>query len=699
MRIRRSSSHPRALGLLGLLALLSCSDPTEPSDQPAILLVNPRGVAPGTGPFQMAVYGENFGPGSTLLWNGEPRPSSATGTNIVYAAIAGSDVENDGTVNLSVRREDGKVSRPVRFTIDQYLEPTMTMSSVSPAQGTAGAGDTEVTVIGTGFVPGTVLFLDFTALETTVISATTLRAVVPAAYLQTNNSLPLRLGVPGVWVGISTLTWAVVAPPPVITSLTPAGAATGDDDLELHILGTGFTQTSVVRVLGTVRSSTFVSGSELKVTLTSTDLASARTLAITVETPAPGGGVSPAANFAVTDQAPELAPLPLLGVTAGRPGFTLVVQGSHFAAGTVVQWNGSDRSTLFRSGRRLFATIPAADIASPGQATITVRTPGFPVSAPQTLTIHPVPASTVTDIRSVAFPARWLTVDPGSGRFFVTVPGSVATYGNTVSEIDPNTGSVLTSVFVGSEPSVAEVSDDGQYLYVGIDGAQAVRRVDLPSLTPGLQFSLGALQVEELHVMPAHPHTVAVSRRNPGSSPSNSGLVIYDDGVARPLMGPGHTGSNTFGWIRDATAIFGFNFESTEFGLRRVNVGPEGATEVWVQSGLIDGFFGRIQVVGDQIYGGDGSVVDGDLRQRLGSCAMAGWLAVDRELGRAFYWADATIKVCDLATFQSLGSITVPGVVSPHPAERHNLIRWGADGLAFSDGQKIYLVRTPLAAP
>jgi hypothetical protein len=345
------------------------------------------------------------------------------------------------------------------------------------------------------------------------------------------------------------------------------------------------------------------------------------------------------------------------------------------------------------------ATIPAGDIAVPGQASIRVTTPGFPETASQILTIYSIPSATVTSVKSVDLPANWLAVDPVSGRLFATVPGPVATYGNTVAEIDPAAGSIVTSVFVGSEPGVAEVSDDGQYLYVGLDGAQSVRRVTLTDLTPGLQFSLGSFQAEELHVMPGRSQTVAVSRRNPNSSPSNTGLVIYDDGVARSLMGPGHTGSNTFGWTQDGSDIYGYNFETTEFGLRRVHVGPEGATEVWVKSGLIDGFYNRMQVVGDQIYGGIGVVVDGDLRERLGSCGLAGWLAVDRYLGRAFYqWGDK-IFVCELATYQLLGILTIPGAVAPASVARLNLVRWGTDGLAFSDGQKIYLVRTPLASP
>jgi hypothetical protein len=701
MRIRTfASSLPHAVALLALLGLLSCNDSNEPSDDPVIYMMNPRGMPTGTGPFQLNIYGDNLGQSATLYWNGQQRPSGLATANVVQGLISAQDLDAAGTTaRVSVARGDGRMSNALTFTIGEFLEPQMTLSSVSPAEGTAGAGDLEITGTGSGFTPGTALLVNFEALQTTRVSSTTLRAVIPAATLAINQPLDIRVGVPAVWISSAGLFWNVEAAAPVVSSLTPATAGSGSDELQVQLLGSGFTSSSQVLVNGAPRTTTVVSNTELGFTLTADELATSGNIAITVHTPPPGGGPSAVINFTVTDQAPELAPLPLLGVTAGRPGFTLVVQGQHFTPGTVVQWNGSDRVTSFRSGRRLMATIPPADIAAPGQASITLHTPGFPVTSPQTLTIHSIPSATVIDIQSVALPARWVTVDPVSGRMFATVPGGVPTHGNTVAEINPSAGSIVTSIFVGSEPSVAEASDDGQYLYVGLDGAQSVRRVSLPSLTPGLQWPLGSLQVEELHVMPGHPGTVAVSRRNPGSSPSNSGLVIYDDGVARGLMGPGHTGSNTFGWTQDGTTIFGYNFESTDFGVRRVNVGPEGATEVWSQGGLIDGFFVRIQVAGDQIYGGDGSVVDGDLRERLGTCSMSGIVAVDRVLGRAFYWLDDKIRVCELATYQLLGEITVAGVTSPHPAERHNLIRWGTDGLAFSDGVKIFLVRTPLAAP
>jgi YVTN family beta-propeller protein len=65
--------------------------------------------------------------------------------------------------------------------------------------------------------------------------------------------------------------------------------------------------------------------------------------------------------------------------TAGDPGdpaFTLTVNGTGFISGSVVRWNGSDRTTTYVSPTQITASVPAADIASAGTASVTVFNPG-----------------------------------------------------------------------------------------------------------------------------------------------------------------------------------------------------------------------------------------------------------------------------------------------------------------------------------
>jgi len=60
----------------------------------------------------------------------------------------------------------------------------------------------------------------------------------------------------------------------------------------------------------------------------------------------------------------------------GGSTLSLPVTGTGFVAGSVVYWNGTARTTTFVNSSKITATILAADIASPGTATITVVSPG-----------------------------------------------------------------------------------------------------------------------------------------------------------------------------------------------------------------------------------------------------------------------------------------------------------------------------------
>ena len=53
--------------------------------------------------------------------------------------------------------------------------------------------------------------------------------------------------------------------------------------------------------------------------------------------------------------------------TADTAGFTLTVNGSNFANGAVVYWNGTTRPTTFVTGGQVTAAITAADIATANQ--------------------------------------------------------------------------------------------------------------------------------------------------------------------------------------------------------------------------------------------------------------------------------------------------------------------------------------------
>ncbi len=82
-------------------------------------------------------------------------------------------------------------------------------------------------------------------------------------------------------------------------------------------------------------------------------------------------------------------PLSPAAVVPGGPEFTLIVHGTGFVAGAVVNWNGSARPTTFISSSEVNAQIAAADVAKATSALVSVTNPapGGGASNPLRLTV------------------------------------------------------------------------------------------------------------------------------------------------------------------------------------------------------------------------------------------------------------------------------------------------------------------------
>lgn len=120
---------------------------------------------------------------------------------------------------------------------------------------------------------------------------------------------------------------------------------------------------------------------------------------------------------------PEIFYLSPASTQAGSPAFNLTVNGYNYNAGSTVRWNGADRPTTFISRYKLVASIGADDIATPGNATITVYNPdtGF-VSEDRIFTIAggPLPPASVTNLTNTTYDQNqitWTWTDPQSAGF------------------------------------------------------------------------------------------------------------------------------------------------------------------------------------------------------------------------------------------------------------------------------------------
>jgi hypothetical protein len=107
---------------------------------------------------------------------------------------------------------------------------------------------------------------------------------------------------------LATALFAQSNPVPFVSQpLIPTAVAPGGPGFTLTVNGTGFVSGSVVHWNGSPRTTTFVSASQLTAAILAADIAVASTATITVNSPAPGGGVSNLVYFSVRKTSPTVS--------------------------------------------------------------------------------------------------------------------------------------------------------------------------------------------------------------------------------------------------------------------------------------------------------------------------------------------------------------------------------------------------------
>ena len=665
----------------------------RPNPAPAVATLSPSAVTVQTGA-AFTLTGSGFMPGSQVWVGGFAPTTTYVSPTELRFALEGSNLPNPGFAAIHVVNPTpgGGSSNFVQLRVEN---PAPVLTAISPQQAGIGQDSLVVQLTGTGFVAGTQVYLNGfpSSIVTRRISPTELQVVLSAGLANQHTTHRFRAFNTQPGGGLSNeLGLTLVNPAPVVQSISPAQSQAGQDSLVVRVTGSGFLLNTQVRFAESPRTTRFVSRTALDVVLSAADLDEVGSFAITAFTPTPGGGTSAPVNLTLAATVPVLTGLPSNGASAGRPGFALVVHGSGFLASSVVRWNGAARETRYISNTRLETTLSDADVASPGTASISVHTPGVGTSAASQLTIRAPGAVSVNGLRVLELPAMDLAYDAARSRIYASIASGPRA--NTVVRIDPATGVIDGSVGVGSIPGKLALSSDGSTLWVGVDGAKQVRRVALPAFTAGAAFSTGFGSADELHAMPGHPNTVAVL--------SAGMITVYDNGVARPRQGGG---ASTIAFGESAAVMYGYNNMSSGFDFSTYRVDEEGVTLVRENGNLMGGYYQTILHAGGRVYGRFGTVVDPGRQVRVG-VLQAGSLPsahmVDAGLGRAYFIDSGSgeLRVFDLNTFQPLGSVYVSSMNSEHPANSYErLVRWGTDGLAVNDGQRIYLFRSPVAGP
>jgi subtilisin family serine protease len=328
------------------------------------------------------------------------------------------DTRPGGTVTQSrikvfdALRELTPVSNPV---------PDITL--LSPSRGRAGAGPLSVTVTGTGFDAFSSVRWNGAARPTTVLSATSVRATIPASDLTSVGTAQISVFNPTPGGGTSSSLSFTIDPP---ATLTPSSTVVSLGNTVTVSLANGFGGANDWMALATVGSADTAYAQWTYVGANVTDR-------VWTVTPASTGtyefrlyrdnGYTRAATSVPVTVTTAVNPVPSVTslspnfAGAGGTAFTLTVNGSNFISTSVVRWNGVSRPTTFTSSTVLQAAIPASDIAAVGTATVSVVTPapGGGASSGLTFSITIPPTLSVSTTRAFPGGSVTMTLDSGLG--------------------------------------------------------------------------------------------------------------------------------------------------------------------------------------------------------------------------------------------------------------------------------------------
>ena len=405
----------------------------------------------------------------------------------------------------------------------------------------------------------------------------------------------------------------------------------------------------------------------------------------------------------------------ILGITAvaaDAPSPLLQISGNNFFPASQVLVNGSPRTTTYSNQGLIFGTPSTGDLAQPAELTVTVMNP-----TPDGGASNSYPATVYDAIRNISF--QHAVYDAKSGHIYASVATSSQNYANQMLVIDPASAKVLNAWTLGNGPNQLAISDDQQFLYVGLDADKKVAQVALPAGTVNFAVGLGneptfqtPMIADALRVLPGQPHSWAVTLCATGYTPCGNGVAVFDDTTERATVASGtQLQPDSLVFVgQDATTLYGttlfqipssfykFAITSAGISLPQTNINYAGASPGG----------GTLDTDGTSIYVSNGQVID-PATLNIKTAAFAVPLSfpsmrVDVQSSRVYFAGEfasgsfsnvrSSIQAFDLASQQPTGSLATEEYGSAGP----EMYRWGTNGLEVGIGGAMLFFRTSLTS-
>ncbi len=300
----------------------------KPNPVPVLTALTPASAVAGSFTTTVFVNGEGFVPASVVKLGGAQRATSFVNETRLKVILKSSDLAAVGAKNLTVETPGpgGGVTLPFAFNVVAGISALIpAVDNISVLGLVAGSAQSQITINGRDFVPSAVVFWNGSPRPTTFVNNQQLTALIQSDDLTQagesvvtvkNTAVLARTSVasaPSNKVAITVVS-PNANPPPALTSMSPTNIRQLTDITQLDVLlvGNGFSEASVALWNGNIRPTHFLDATHIRVTLNGADTVDLGRQSITIENPAPGGGISNVLGFEVlppTTPSPVLLPL------------------------------------------------------------------------------------------------------------------------------------------------------------------------------------------------------------------------------------------------------------------------------------------------------------------------------------------------------------------------------------------------------
>lgn len=296
--------------------------------------------------------------------------------------------------------------------------------------------------------------------------------------------------------------------------------------------------------------------------------------------------------------------------------------------------------------------------------------------------------------------------DSVSSRILLSIPSIDNINGNSIGYIDPGNAVLAGYYFIGSEPNPLAITENGKYLYVGLDGASNVKKFNIKTHLSELTFSLGyhwafgTFRANNISCKPGTDTDVAVARVSGGNA---MGVAIYSNGKKYRDTISYYPQTPDVVHFDTSLRLYGYENSSSGYRFFTMPVDNNGVSISSQLSYLFNGFNLDFYIHNGMALSDNGTLLDltGNSPSLLGVYKIPSGVGIERTkacfdpylnlvcFARKSYWNDTTsIYRYNVNTFLKYDEIKIPGV----KGDIIKLINWGDKtkyALATKDGKLI----------